>query len=299
MKQTRKHFLLYLLVLVMFCFAACAPTELPESTPTETTLQAPAVFEGTEKQEITVVSFNVRREYSTDLGVRSWAERKEPMIQYLNELSPDIFCMQEISHNILKDITGGLSHSYDYEYFNNNLVLYRRDILKPEVKGAFYLNSDPLKAQRGWDAKNVRNCQYLLFRHLDSGAKFYLFNTHFDAHGATARQESALLLDRLFRQCEYPFLLCGDLNAPESYAAYHTLMQSMIDCRKVAPQTDDGATYQGWGAVADGTGTPIDYCLASTSGVEPLRFQILRDRWGLINFYSDHYAIRCTVNILY
>ena len=292
----KKAISLWLLIAVIFCFTTCTPDAHTEST--ATTAQTP-VFQGNQKQELTVISFNVRREYTTDLGVHNWEERKAPMIEYLNKLSPDIFCMQEISRDIMRYITQGLSHSYDYEYFNNNMVLYRRDILSPERKGAFYLNSDPLKAQKGWDAKNVRNCQYLLFHHLESGATFYLFNTHFDAHGANARYESAVLVDRLLAECEYPFLLCGDLNCPESYAAYQVITQNMIDCRKVAPQTDDGATYHGWGAVVDGTGTPIDYCLASTFGVEPQQFSILRDRWDLINFYSDHYAISCTVNILY
>lgn len=278
----KKTYFLWLLVLAVFCCTACT-----------TTLRKSGA------QPITVVSFNVRREYQEDQGVRSWAQRKEPLLNYLNNLSPDIFCMQEISHNIMRDITNGLSHSYDYKYFNNNLVLYRRDILQPELNGAFYLNSDPTRALVGWDGKNVRNCMYLQFVHLESGAKFYLFNTHFDAFGQQARYESAVLLDKLFRECEYPFILCGDLNFQEYTAAYHQLTQNMIDCRNNAPETDAGVTFHDWGANADDSGTPIDYCLVSSFGAEPITFSILRDRWNEENFYSDHYPIQCTVNILY
>lgn len=285
----KKTFLLWIVVLAILFFSSCGRTDTAE-----TTAQTPK-----QKLQITVVSFNVRREYSTDLGVRSWAQRKEPFIKYLNDLSADIFCMQEISKNILHDITQGLAHSYDYQYFESNLVLYRRDALQLVQKGAFYLNSEPTVKEVGWDGKNVRNCQFLQFSHGESGVIFDVFNTHFDAFGEKAQPESAALLNKLLANCEYPFLLCGDLNFRETHEAYQTITQNMIDCRKVAPQTDDGATYQGWGAVADGTGTPIDYCLASPSGVEPLRFQILRDRWDEENFYSDHYAIMCSVNILY
>ena len=286
MKKAGKRALLWLLILAMFCFTGC---NAPDST----------VLGENGVQPITVISFNVRREYEEDQGVRSWQQRKQPLVEYLNQLSPDIFCLQEISKNILQDITQGLSHSYDYKYFNGNLVLYRRDILKPELTGAFYLNSDPTRAQVGWDGKNVRNCQYFLFSHIESGARFYLFNTHFDAFGNTARYESGILLDRLFQECEYPFLLCGDLNCQEYTAAYHQLTRHMINCQAKAPQTDSGITFHDWGRRADDSSTPIDFCLASDFGVEPISFSILRDRWNGENFYSDHYPVQCSVNILY
>ncbi len=284
MKHKYLRTFLSFLILVLFCLSGC-------STPIDQSK--------TNTQQLTVVSMNVRREYDEDTGPRSWEARKAPLVEYFKELSADIFCLQEISRDIMLYITRNLPQSYESYYFDSNMVLYRKDILSAETKGAFYLNETVLAKKKGWDAKNIRNCQYLQFVHKDSGAKFTLFNTHFDAHGKTAQYESAVLVSDLFARCKDPFLLCGDFNVQEYTATYHKLAETMLDCRKVAPQSDSGITFHDWGRRSDTDGTPIDYCFASSFGVEAESFSILRDRWEIKNFYSDHYAIRCVVNILY
>ena len=284
--MNRKHLRTFLAVfiLALFCLSGCGEI-IPQAKP--------------KTQQLTVVSMNVRREYAEDTGVRSWEQRKAPLVSYLDELSADIFCLQEISRDIMLYITRNLSETYDAYYFEGNMVLYRKDILTAKTKGAFYLNPSVLAKQKGWDAKNIRNCQYLQFVHKDSGAKFTLFNTHFDAHGKTAQYESAVLVSDLFAHCQDPFLLCGDLNVQEYTATYHKLAETMLDCRKVAPESDSGITFHGWGRNPDNSGTPIDYCLTSSFGVEAESYAILRDRWEKENFYSDHYAIKCVVKIAY
>lgn len=284
--MNRKHLRTFLavFVLALFFLSGCTQTNIQHKT---------------HSQQLTVVSMNVRREYTEDTGVRSWEQRKAPLVSYLSDLSADIFCLQEISRDIMLYITRNFPQSYEAYYFEGNLVLYRKDILSAETKGAFYLNHDPTRALKGWDAKNIRNCQYLQFVHLESGAKFTLFNTHFDAHGKTAQYESAVLVSDLFARCKDPFLLCGDLNVQEYTATYHKLSETMLDCRKIAPESDSGITFHNWGRRPDDSGTPIDYCLTSSFGVEAESYTILRDRWSGENFYSDHYAIKCVINIAY
>ena len=284
MKHKHLRAFLSALILVLFCLSGCS-ISIGQNKP--------------HAQQLSVVSMNVRREYDEDTGARSWESRKAPLVAYFNELSADIFCLQEISRDIMLYITRNLSDRYEAYYFDGNMVLYRKDILSAETKGAFYLNETVLAKKKGWDAKNIRNCQYLQFVHKNSGAKFTLFNTHFDAFGQTARYESAVLVSDLFANCEDPFLLCGDFNAQEYTATYHKLAETMLDCRKVAPESDSGITFHDWGKRADDSGTPIDYCFASSFGIEPISFSILRDRWDGENFYSDHYGIKSMVNILY
>lgn len=282
MKRNLRTFLA--LILALFCLSGCAETTSKTKSKT---------------QQLTIVSMNVRREYDEDTGARSWEARKAPLVAYFQDLSADIFCLQEISQDIMRYITRGLSDSYESYYFEGNLVLYRKDILSAKTQGAFYLNETVLAKKKGWDAKNIRNCQYLQFIHKESGAKFTLFNTHFDAFGKTAQYESAALVSSLFANCENPFLLCGDFNVQEYSATYHKLAETMLDCRKAAPQTDTGITFHDWGKRSDTDGTPIDCCFTSSFGIEAESYAILRDRWNGTNFYSDHYAIKCVVNIAY
>ena len=172
--------------------------------------------------DLEVISYNIRYDNSQD-GKNQWSFRRETIINHFIESSPDIIGMQEVLHNQLMDLSTSLK---DYDYLGvgredgktkgeYSPILYRKDKLKVLKFSTFWLSETPDKISVGWDAALERICSYALFEDRNSKKQFWVFNTHFDHLGKTARAESVeLLLDQISKLNieSQPTIITGDFN---------------------------------------------------------------------------------------
>ena len=312
--KIRSCALVLLAVTLFLCFSGCMPRLREESSlneeaeKTEDTADQ-ASEEMTEENLIlpgekgsfsfTAMSLNVRRYYAEDTGVLSVEERKKPLSDYFRKISSDVILLQEAPREWYAPLMDTLSDLYFFSADLPNIILVKKERFSICQEGAFYLSETPEKKSVGWDAKNERSCQWVLLENAENGARLFVYNTHLDHVGVKARMESAKMIAENLKTLEYPYLLGGDLNCKEESYPYNTLCEVLLDCRKEAAETDSGSTYHGWGSISDEKGYQIDFLFACPINVKINTFHILRDRWGEGNFYSDHYAVRSEMEILY
>ncbi len=165
----------------------------------------------------------------------------------------------------------------------------------------FWLSETPNVMSKGWGASYYRICVNVLLEHKETGVMLNVFNVHLDHQVEAARINGMKLILQKAKATNYPTYIAGDFNCRVGSAAHTATAASMQDCQAVAPETEGGITYNGWGSVADDATTAIDFCFVSKKNMTPLTFDICRDRWGdaNANYYSDHYAIKATVRISY
>ena len=156
---------------------------------------------------------------------------------------------------------------------------------------------------RSWDSAEVRTCSWGRFTEMSTGLGFYVFNTHFDHRGETARQQSAKLIMERVVDRKYPnepVVITGDFNSGERSVAMRFLQgkgdidgvenpEPLVDTFRVLyPDADVVGTYNDYKDKRNGA--KIDYVLANP-GVEVSEAVIdyYLDEDG--NFPSDHWPI--------
>ena len=236
-----------------------------------------------------------------------WGSRKDAFVEYINKQEASVICMQEVTERQATFIKPAIEKKYDFvnyycdeKYNPGGLgVAYDKKVWKKVSESVFWLSETPEEMSKGWDGSHYRICVNVLLEHKTTGAKLNVSNVHLDVASATARTNGiALVLERI-EASEYPVFLCGDFNCRIDSEPYNLAAATLQDCQAVAPETDNGVTYQNWGKIADDSNTPIDFCFVSKQSMQPLSFKICRDKWGENNenFYSDHYAIQTTVRM--
>jgi len=174
-----------------------------------------------------VMSYNIRYNNPDD-GINQWKYRKGSLFKYLNERTPAVVGMQEVLHDQLKDLQNALA---DYAYVGvgredgktkgeYSPIFYNKNALEVVESATFWLSETPDQISVGWDAALERICTYALFKDLRTRKHFWVFNTHFDHIGTTARKESVkLILKKINTKNEnkLPVLITGDFNlTPET-----------------------------------------------------------------------------------
>ena len=173
------------------------------------------------------MSYNIRYNNPDD-GINQWKYRKGSLFKYLNERTPAVVGMQEVLHDQLKDLQNALA---DYAYVGvgredgktkgeYSPIFYNKNALEVVESATFWLSETPDQISVGWDAALERICTYALFKDLRTRKHFWVFNTHFDHIGTTARKESVkLILKKINTKNEnkLPVLITGDFNlTPET-----------------------------------------------------------------------------------
>lgn len=182
---------------------------------------------------VRVMQFNVR-ESTAEVTGNEWSVRKQPCINMLNQLSPDIVCCQEARKEQCTDFENAFTGSYEqvkHPKDNNtahagqrNLIMYRSE--KYEV-----LDWDKYWFSVDETASGVRFCPsgtnsgskttqkmtiYVHFREKTSKRDFYVFCTHFfaDVDDISQRNKCVELSLKHVKAIpsETPVFFCGDLN---------------------------------------------------------------------------------------
>lgn len=194
----------------------------------------PFGIHNSEAKDLTIASFNIRYQNSSDsIHGNGWQQRCPVICSLIQFNDFDVFGAQEVLHGQLVDMLAGLP-GYDYigvgrddgktkgEYAS---IFYKKDKFKVLESGNFWLSEVTDRPNKGWDAALPRICTWAKFEDIETGFEFFFFNLHMDHIGVKARENSArLVLKKIEEMCDdLPVILTGDFNVDQHSPNYAVL----------------------------------------------------------------------------
>ncbi len=259
------------------------------------------------QQEIKVMSYNIRLNVTSD-GENRWDLRKDKVAGLMNFYEPDFIGGQEVTHGqlmyLIENLKGyayiGVGRDDGKEKGEYSCIFYKKDKFDVIEQSTFWLSPTPDSISKGWDAAIVRVCTYGLFRNKKTKQLFWVFNTHFDHVGKTARLESAKLIIEKVKELNkknFPVIITGDFNSRPTEPPAEFMVSNMQNTRSIAKQVyGPEDTWNGFkfNQKLDGC---IDYIFVSNNEkISVSKFATLTDSYDL-KYPSDHLPILATIQI--
>jgi endonuclease/exonuclease/phosphatase family metal-dependent hydrolase len=262
------------------------------------------------QEPIELITYNIRMNTSGD-GEHAWPHRRDDVVNLLRFHRAEIFCVQEAMPNQMDDLVVAFPDFY-FEGVGRDdgkregefsAIFYEKDRFKKKDGGTFWLSETPEECSFGWDAACRRVCSWVELVDRESGASFFVFNTHFDHVGVEARKNSAaLILKRISEitgaassEKQVPLVLCGDFNLTPESEPIQIISSSLQDAFLVSelPPHCSVATFHGF-TYDDPARERIDYVFVSA------KFRV--SRYGALtdsrdrSFFSDHLPVLVTLS---
>ncbi|NCO63607.1 MAG: endonuclease/exonuclease/phosphatase family protein [Flavobacteriales bacterium] len=258
-------------------------------------------------QDISIMTYNIKLDYPKE-GENSWENRKPFMLGQLQFYEPDIFGVQEAMPNQMKDLDS-LLINYDFvgvgrdDGFNQgeySAIFYNNNKFKVLNSSTFWLSQTPDKVSMGWDAVCNRVCTYALFENLNTGNRFYVFNTHFDHVGVEARKNSAILILKKVADINtenHPVVLMGDFNMEEGHESIQYITKHLNDSKAISKLQPFGptGTFNGFNFHEPVTNR-IDFIFVS-SEISVEKYVVLSDSKDC-KYPSDHLPVLILAKII-
>ncbi len=259
------------------------------------------------QQEIKVMSYNIRLDVKSD-GENQWDKRKEKVAALMNYYEADFIGGQEVQHHqlqfLLNNLNGyahiGVGRDDGKEMGEYSCIFYKKEKYTVEQQGTFWLSATPDTVSMGWDAVCNRVCTYGLFKDKKTKKRFWVFNTHFDHIGVTARIESAKLItnkiEQLKKQNNYPVILTGDFNSKPTEAPAQYITSLMNNARTIS-ETPAYGPADTWNAFQFDKKPEncIDYIFVSKEDkIKVKKFATITDSYDK-KYPSDHFPILATI----
>lgn len=252
-------------------------------------------------QEISLMSYNIKLDYPKE-GENSWENRKPFFIGQLKFYSPDILGVQEAMPNQMKDMDSLLN---DYSYVGvgrddgkdsgeYSAIFYNKTKFKVIKSSTFWLSETPDKVSMGWDAVYNRVCTYALFENIKNKERFWVFNTHFDHVGVTARANSTNLILSKIKELangKSPVFLMGDFNLEPETENIQLIKGTLEDSKDVSQMQPFGpsGTFNGF-KFDEAVTRRIDYIFVSKKNIKVKKYAVLSDNEDL-KYPSDHLPV--------
>ena len=258
------------------------------------------------QQEVKVMSFNIRLDVASD-GENRWDARKNKVAALMNYYEADFIGGQEVQYHQLQYLLSQLTN-YSYigvgrddgkEAGEYSCIFYNKEKFDVIQQSTFWLSQTPDSVSFGWNAACRRVCTYGLFQNKKTKQKLWVFNTHFDHIGDTARLESAkLITEKILRltSTKHPIIVMGDFNSKPEEAPATFMKQHFRNARDISKEKAYGPADT-WNAFAfdkkpDGC---IDYIFLSLhSGMVAKKFATITDSYDM-KYPSDHFPILATI----
>lgn len=202
------------------------------------------------QKPMNVITYNIRYNNPGD-GENSWPKRREAVIKLLKSHKADIFCVQEALFDQVMNLKDGMK-TFDYvgagrDDGNVNgefcAIFYNSNRYTLLENGTFWLSKTPQTPSKSWDAALNRICTWARLKENDTYKTFYVFNTHFDHIGVTARMRSAeLILKKISEIADRkdPLLLTGDFNLTPEERPLLVIKQKLKDARQITKEVPKG-----------------------------------------------------------
>ena len=253
-------------------------------------------------QKTKIISYNIR--YANEMDKENnWEDRKHKILSLLKYNNPAIFGIQEGLISQVKYINRSLPN---YRYIGAgrdgknkgefSAIFY--DITKFNLieSNTFWLSETPNTISIGWDANLKRICTYGLFEKIATKEKVWVFNTHFDHIGKTAREKSASLISTKINQINthnYPVVLMGDFNVTPTEKPIKTLKTNLNEALEISekPLIGPKGTFNNFSL--EKVEKRIDYFF--TKNLTVLSYIHIDDLLNNSSHISDHLAIMVTL----
>ncbi len=260
-------------------------------------------FIWTSDYDVSVMSFNIRYDEPAD-GVNKWSNRKEAVLKMWKEINPSIVGIQEgLNHQVIF-LDDSLSQ-YDFVGVGRDngqtsgeyaAIYYKKNDFELLESNTFWLSETPEVPSLGWDANNTRITTWAHFKDLNHGKSIYVFNTHFDHKGKTARKEAAKLLVQKIKEIatdDAPIFVIGDFNARIRNKIFKPIKNEYFSARKFAEKTDKRNSFNLWGKWY--AKWSVDYIFYKNA--HALAFRTVTKNYG-VPYISDHYPLITHFNYL-
>ncbi len=265
-------------------------------------LMLPFISSAADKQEkdydLKVISYNIRMGAAKD-GTNSWEFRYPATALMIEDQKPDVFGLQEafsyqvrfIAENFKDYDNVGVGRDNGKDKGEFMSIFWNKKTVKMVKWGTFWLSETPEKPSMGWDAACKRTATWALMKDKRTGKMFYFVNTHLDHKGKEAQRKGLeLIVSRIdeINPKGYPMILTGDFNIKPDNVALKGLEEKMQSARKIAPKTDNAATFNNWGKAK--SDMVIDYIYVSGFSACP-EYHTINEKYGDWKYISDHYPI--------
>jgi len=252
-------------------------------------------------QNLKLITYNIRFDNPND-GENAWSNRKEFLCTQLAFYEPDVFGIQEALPNQVQDISNALT-KYAFvgiardgnEKGESSNIFFKKDKFKLLEQNTFWLSETPEKISKGWDAALNRICTYVLLKDNKTKQSFWIFNTHLDHQGETARTNSIkLILSKIatLNTKNYPVIFMGDFNLEPSEERIINLKKILIDSQDISEEKPFGPTGT-FNAFKHNEAVTkrIDYIfLSKESNIKVKKYGVLSDSKDL-KYPSDHLPV--------
>lgn len=200
------------LLLLPGCSKPSAPKVRPERAPAEKGLASTA---------IKLVTWNIQNGRDEGDGQNGWPQRKHALGSVLEEIEPDILCVQEAFANQVRFLQEtlarhdrvGVGRVDGKSEGEHAAIFYRRDRFKRLEGGTFWLSETPEVPSRTWDKDYFRVCTWARFKDVESQKMFRIYNTHFSLIAEAQEKSARLIISRIAEgDAKKSVALCGDFN---------------------------------------------------------------------------------------
>lgn len=256
---------------------------------------------------LNLMSYNIRYDITTS-NASPWTERHTAISSQVKRFDVDIIGMQEVlvhqQEQLLSDLPGyasvGVGRDDGINAGEFSPIFYKADRFQLLSSGTFWLSPTPEIPSKGWDAALNRICTYAEFLDVQSKDTFWVFNTHFDHVGETARMKSAeLILQKIHevtKGTNQAVIFCGDLNLNDDHPTIMFVQSQMKDALLNAKRvkTKMNRTFNNFDLTTPAS-KRIDYIFTNEK-VSVQSFETIVEPFG-VSYPSDHFPIFTRINI--
>lgn len=259
--------------------------------------------------EFRLASYNIRYDAPADAqGGDAWDDRKGSVAELLLSHEVDIAGTQEGNRQQLDDLLA-LMPDYDcicHPYggkdgnLHNCATFYRRDRFEVLDEGTFWYSETPDEKSLGWDATDLRICNWGRFRDRRSDREFYLFNSHFYWRLKEAKRNSGKVLRDKVRQIagDAAVICTGDFNSTDDSPQIKDIEELLRDARSISESAPAGPekTDLGGGNFRGEPKARIDYVFVN-GRVKVRSCEVPEDVRPNGHYPSDHLPVVCRLAI--
>lgn len=258
-------------------------------------------FSFAQKKEVSfnIASYNIKYDNPKDTA-NAWDNRKNVIAEMIRFNEVDVLGIQEGLHHQVEALDSLLpDHAYigvgrddGDEKGEYAALFYNKNLFEVLDSNTFWLSPTPEVPSKGWDAALPRVCTWAALKVRKSNDIIFVFNTHFDHIGKTARINSAKLILKQIKAIaeNNPVVLMGDFNTEPQSAPYQQLTQDLYDAFSITatPHFGPKASFNNF----DFYKVPerrIDYIFVNNF-FDVLRHGILNNH-SRLKYPSDHFPV--------
>ena len=253
-----------------------------------------------------IATWNVRCiEVKDSLQGDAWSKRAPEIAKVVRFRNFDVVGMQEVD-STQRGMLEELLPEYEWvldRSTEGNPIAFRKDRLELLDNGVFWYSRSMIPGAKDWDSKHPRYCNWVRLVERETRKEFFVFNTHWDNKGDTARMESARMTRSLVPRIagESATVLMGDLNIkpgrkPIQILKEDSLFREALEISPIVSIPEGSFTKFRTDRHSEAT---LDHMFCRGS-VDILRYGILRESYfdgEKYRFPSDHHPVMIEIEV--